>query len=646
MKSLSAPGSTIARIARYTLPTLTFVLGLQLIDTFVSSVSWYLRDVKLVGTFGLLPYAFAPFVLALFAGFLRRALGPRLSLWVTSGGVAVVRLAEQVSRNSEIDLWLSITGLALFLMLIPLFIGHARSLGSHNSHRWVFGFVLGFAIELSLRALYNFRPLNSIDGVLPAVIVAILSLAVLIAIWREPFHSSEFDSDVSWGSALSLVVFGPLIVLQVLLFGSPGYLGEVASLTPSLSFAVVMLGYLSACAGIYFGFTNPHALHPLIALLFTAFLALSSYYAANSGLYLILSLLLAQGYAGFGLALVGIANSKGIHRGLFRTILMSGFGMILFLIMVFGFYIAQEIPLPFQRSIFPATAGVLVGLLILQATMLVRSRAVTTARYLAAPAAAVVLLLVPLIHWIFSGSSPEWAHTDGGGVRVMTYNIHSGFNTDGQPDLEAIAQVIESSDADIVGLQEVSRWRFMDASSDVPYWLARRLGMAYVFQGTEEPIWGNALLSRYPIIEWGWGDLPRAGKLIGRGYLWARIDVGEVEPVLVIVTHLHHLAPDSHARQVQIPEILQFWGGQAYSVLLGDMNAEPGSAEMEMISAEGFKDAWTEVGEGVGYTFSSDDPVKRIDWLWHSDDLVPAEIGVIQTQASDHMPVQAFFLAR
>jgi endonuclease/exonuclease/phosphatase (EEP) superfamily protein YafD len=76
------------------------------------------------------------------------------------------------------------------------------------------------------------------------------------------------------------------------------------------------------------------------------------------------------------------------------------------------------------------------------------------------------------------------------------------------------------------------------------------------------------------------------------------------------------------------------------------MNAEPGSAEMEMISHEGFRDAWREAGEGMGYTFSSDDPVKRIDWLWHSDDLTPVEIGVIQTQASDHMPVQARFLAR
>ncbi|MGB2962929.1 MAG: hypothetical protein WBB69_02990 [Anaerolineales bacterium] len=41
--------------------------------------------------------------------------------------------------------------------------------------------------------------------------------------------------------------------------------------------------------------------------------------------------------------------------------------------------------------------------------------------------------------------------------------------------MEAIAEVIENSGADIIRLQEVSRGRLMDGGADMPAWLARRL---------------------------------------------------------------------------------------------------------------------------------------------------------------------------
>jgi endonuclease/exonuclease/phosphatase family metal-dependent hydrolase len=465
----------------------------------------------------------------------------------------------------------------------------------------------------------------------------------LILNWRETFDSDRSNSEVNLGSGFSLVMLGPWMLLQMLLLGSHGFIGEVANISPSLSFTVVILGYAAALIGAYVGFKSPHGLPPLLALLFSGVLGITNYFAVGSGPYYIPVLLFSQGYLGFGLALVGVANSKGARIGLARTTVISGLGMILLLILLFGFYMAQDIALPFQRSLFPAVAGFLVGLAILQATIHVRSHAATATRYPDALIAALALLVVPLGHWVLADQPPMLKAASGEDVRVMTYNIHSGINPYGQPDLEAIARVIEASGADIIGLQEVSRMRLQDASMDMPYWLAKRLGMAYIFRGTEEPIWGNAILSRYPIIEWGWADLPRAGKLIGRGYLWSRIDTGGPEPILVIATHLHHLEPDSQARQQQVPELVQFGAGQSHVIVLGDMNAEPGSAEMNMFSEAGLIDAWALAGQGSGYTFSSLDPEKRIDWLWFSDDLIPREIEVIQTHASDHLPVDALF---
>ncbi len=142
--------------------------------------------------------------------------------------------------------------------------------------------------------------------------------------------------------------------------------------------------------------------------------------------------------------------------------------------------------------------------------------------------------------------------------------------------------------------------------------------MQVLFLGTGEPTWGNALLSRYPIIESGSGELPDEGATIKRGYLWAAIDVGEDEPLFVIVTHLHHIVADSQVRQVQVPVILDFWDGRGQTILLGDLNAEPDSAEMGLISRAGLVDSWAESGIGDGFTYYATHPDMRIDFLWLS----------------------------
>ena len=60
-----------------------------------------------------------------------------------------------------------------------------------------------------------------------------------------------------------------------------------------------------------------------------------------------------------------------------------------------------------------------------------------------------------------------------------------------------------------------------------------------------------------------------------RGYLWARIEVGGPQPLLVIATHLHHIVADSLERQAQVAVLLRFWDNQGYSLLFGDLNVKP-----------------------------------------------------------------------
>jgi endonuclease/exonuclease/phosphatase (EEP) superfamily protein YafD len=44
---------------------------------------------------------------------------------------------------------------------------------------------------------------------------------------------------------------------------------------------------------------------------------------------------------------------------------------------------------------------------------------------------------------------------------------------------------------------------------------------------------------------------------------------------------------------------------------------------------------------GDGFTFSSDAPYERIDWIWHTPNLVALDIRIPSTTASDHLPLIA-----
>jgi endonuclease/exonuclease/phosphatase family metal-dependent hydrolase len=194
---------------------------------------------------------------------------------------------------------------------------------------------------------------------------------------------------------------------------------------------------------------------------------------------------------------------------------------------------------------------------------------------------------------------------------------------------------------DLVGLQEVSRGWLINGSTDLPFWLSRRLGMQVLFSGTSGPMWGNAILTRNLIVEHGSGELPLANTLLRRGYIWAGIEAGGPRPILFINTHLHHIETEHEPRLAQVPVLLDFWNGSTSTVLVGDLNSTPDYPEMKLIADAGFVDSWAEAGSGDGFTFSSDGPFERIDWIWHTPDLAALEIRIPPTTASDHLPLRA-----
>lgn len=624
------------------LPVLTVTLGLQTLRMLFPSVAVYIRDTVGLGAMMLAVYAFIPFLIGFLAAILRRLAGPRLALWLTAGGVALFRLVEQVVVSPGVDLWLSIFGTALFVLFLPIFVGHAYAEGKNNAApRLSFGILLGLALDSTIRGVTGTLDLSWIPGLLPLGVIALMFGLVLWLLWVEPIPVSEAPRGASWWEAFPLLALGPYLLIQAVIAQNQGWISEMGGLSSAASFLVLITGNLLAVIGSIWGFSRPHTFRPSLVFVVAVYLGLATFYADKPGAPFLVTLLVSQLLMGWGWALLTNAHTPTSRPGIGRTTVLLGLSMVLFLLMAFLYYISLDIALPIPRTAILPIVAVLFGLTLFVTSIRMRGSPIVARRDWTPLAAAFTLVVISLLYWIgmealvhpMSRVAPSLP------MRVMTYNIHSAYNIDGRQDPEEIARVIEESGAEIITLQEVSRGWLINGSTDLAAWLARRLDMHFLFKGTTGPMWGNAILTRAPIMDHGFGGLPSDGSLIGRGYLWAKIDVGAQDPIQIIATHLHHIEEEVSVRLAQVPVVLQYWDHAPRSVLLGDLNARPGEADMNLILQAGLIDSWTEVGSGVGYTFDAGDPFMRIDWIWHTPDLMALDAEVLESTASDHRPV-------
>lgn len=205
-------------------------------------------------------------------------------------------------------------------------------------------------------------------------------------------------------------------------------------------------------------------------------------------------------------------------------------------------------------------------------------------------------------------------------MRVVTWNLWWKFGP-WEERQRGIVETLRAADADIIGLQET--W------SDQVAQLADALGMVAAYSGHKEHDFGNAVLSRWPIASQERLTLPEGGGRAFRSAMYAAIDA-PFGRVPVFSTHFAHRFDRSAVRVEQAGALAQFVAerrgdpDKAYPpVVLGDLNAVPQSDEVRQLvglsapPVEGlvFSDAWDQVGEGPGFTWSPDNP-HQVDSAW------------------------------
>jgi endonuclease/exonuclease/phosphatase family metal-dependent hydrolase len=634
-------GRDQAAVAELLLPALTVVSGLQLLRLMVSTVIGVYRDRLGAPLAGLALFTGCVVALGFLAAPAARLLGRgRVLLW-SAAGVALVRLAVQLVPDAVARWLLAPVGVVLFLWFVALWL-------ARDGRGFGLALLVGLATDTALAGLggsWDYAWSITLWTVALAVVLAGAALWALAAL-SDPAPDSWPER--RWAGLLPLGGIGPGLFLHALAWQNLGWQAVLGGRSPVQAFGLVMAANLAALAAGTAAGVARELRWPVtggaIAVLAVA-VALGQEAAAAAGVL---------GQAAAAVLLVVIVRratepgAEGRGRpdagGIGRVAAGWTTGMALFVLLVFAYYAAYDVVLPVGNGLFPVLAAVLLALAAAAATAGGRPAGRAAGRGhrpgLVPAGIGVVLLLAPALLWA-TAPAPAAAAGPARAVRVLTYNLHFGFDVRGWSDLEAAARAIEATGADVVGLEEVSRGWYVNGSTDMLAWLQRRLRMPYArFAGASDAIWGNAVLSRHPIVAGEVVPLPREGVPLRRNALRVELDLGAGRRLQVVVTHLHHLeGPDgARVRLAQLRPLLERVAGQPATVLMGDLNAEPDSAEIALVRAAGLGDAFMAGGGGRAdeLTWPSDRPDRRIDYIWLSGDLAASGFAAAPGTASDH----------
>lgn len=214
-------------------------------------------------------------------------------------------------------------------------------------------------------------------------------------------------------------------------------------------------------------------------------------------------------------------------------------------------------------------------------------------------------------------------------LKVGTYNIHYG--SDVFQNYQPIAQDILDNQLDVVGLQEVYKNTNGSNGQDATFLIAQYTEYRYCFYAPAhlEPgggEYGNAIVSKYPIVSAGYEILPTENiKSELRCVMWADIDVNGVQ-VRFFNTHLSYYVGETELQLRRIGELVpkdRPW------ILSGDFNYSKFNIfshifeDVTMVNTEK-NPIVTIVGEGA------------IDNLVFSSDVKFTSYEVRDTKHSDH----------
>ncbi|MGI5880881.1 MAG: endonuclease/exonuclease/phosphatase family protein [Syntrophomonadaceae bacterium] len=227
-------------------------------------------------------------------------------------------------------------------------------------------------------------------------------------------------------------------------------------------------------------------------------------------------------------------------------------------------------------------------------------------------------------------------------IRLITYNIHHGTNADEKPSLNEIAALLSNLNPGIIALQEVDKNLARSGRQHQASVLAQQLNMNFVFAGALQypnGEYGNALLSRLPIISCKKHLLPDP---VENRCLMEVIVQSPSGPLGIFNVHmsLDAVTREQHLTNFILPRL----EACPYPVILmGDFNSTSDRKDIKLLTSR-LTDTYI-FNEGIiTNSFPSSQPVKRIDYILADNHFQVQKYFIVDSRASDHLPVAAEIL--
>jgi len=227
-------------------------------------------------------------------------------------------------------------------------------------------------------------------------------------------------------------------------------------------------------------------------------------------------------------------------------------------------------------------------------------------------------------------------------LHVVSYNIRHCRGNDGRLDVARTADVLRKLKPDIVGLQEVDQGTQRAQGVAQASELGRALGIRSAFgafMAYDGGHYGMGILSKLPLKNVRSLRLPEGNEPRIALYAEATLEGGGV--LAIVNVHFDWVDDDGFrfAQATYLADVLRKL--EMPYILLGDFNDQPGSRTISL-----FRSLATEVPKPAAdhFTFSSDKPVKEIDFIFVSPreswTFTSARV-VDEPMASDHRPLLA-----
>lgn len=231
-----------------------------------------------------------------------------------------------------------------------------------------------------------------------------------------------------------------------------------------------------------------------------------------------------------------------------------------------------------------------------------------------------------------------------GQLKILCYNIHHANppSKTGLIDIDAIANVINNANADVVALQEVDKLTKRSGLDEAKV-IAEKTGMNYHFfraidhDGGE---YGLAILSRHELKDAKLMPLPQ--KHVAEKRILSHVKL-TVQGKEFVFANTHLDASRTHDnRNVQMEYILKYFENFKLPIILcGDLNSVAGSEAINLLDKQ-FKRTCVNNCSG---TIPQDLPKKTIDYIAIKNANWPVlhHDVIAETYASDHRPIVATF---